>query len=217
MRTRPRDDEIVERPQRLLDRRHRVEAVNLIEVDMVEAEPLQAAGDLIHDVPAREADRIGAGAGAAANLGGHDDVLALDGKVAQGLAEHDFRLSLGIDVGGVDEIDARFERALNERGRALLLDRADIAPEAGAAMKGHRPQAYFRDELAGAAKRAVFHRRIPFWWSCRCADAERSGDRAAHRQRTSRRRPPVGQGTNKLSVKPARPKGVRRRAVRYAA
>ena len=50
-------------------------------------------------------------------------------KIAQRLAEHDLGLPFRIDVGGVDEIDAGFERARDQRGRALLLDRADGAPE----------------------------------------------------------------------------------------
>ena len=78
VRTSPRDTQIVERAQRLLDRRDRIEAVDLIEIDVVEAEPLQAAGDLIHDVAARQADRVRPRPGAAAHLGGDDDVLARD-------------------------------------------------------------------------------------------------------------------------------------------
>ena len=129
VRTRPRRHAIVERAQGLLDRRHRIEAVDLIEIDMIEAEPLQAAGDLIHDVAARKADGVRARPHPAAHLGGDDDVLALDAEVAQGLAELNLGLALGIDVGGVDEIDARFERAGDERGGRGLIERADIAPE----------------------------------------------------------------------------------------
>ena len=81
---------------------------------MVEAEPLQAACDLVHDVAAREADLVGARADAAAHLGGDDDVLALDAEIAQRLADQTFGLAFGVDVGGVDEVDAGVERALDE-------------------------------------------------------------------------------------------------------
>ena len=54
------------------------------------------------------------------------------------------------------------ERALDQRGRALLLDRADRPPEAGAAVERHRPEADFRNELAGAAERTIMHEEMPF-------------------------------------------------------
>jgi len=64
--------------------------VNLVEVDMVEAEALQAAGDLVHDMAARQADGIRARPCAAAHFRGDDDVFALDREIAQSLAEQDF-------------------------------------------------------------------------------------------------------------------------------
>ena len=97
---------------------------------MVEAEALQAGGDLIHDVAARQPDRVRPRPHAAAHLGRDDHVLALHAEIAQRLPELDLRLALRIDVGGVDEIDAGLERAADERGRARLVDRADRAPEA---------------------------------------------------------------------------------------
>ncbi len=135
VRTSPRDTQSSSARKRLLDRRDGIEAVDLIEIDVVELQPLQAAGDLIHDMAARQADGVRAGAGAAAHFGGDDHVLARDLEIAQRLAEQHLGLALGIDVGGVDEIDAGFQRAGDERGRALLFDRADVAPETGAAVK----------------------------------------------------------------------------------
>ena len=64
-----------------------IEAVDLVEIDVFEAQALQAAGDLVHDMAARQADRVRAGADAAAHLGGDDDVLARDVEIAQRLAE----------------------------------------------------------------------------------------------------------------------------------
>jgi len=131
---------------------------------MIEPEPFQAAGDLIHDVAAREADGIRPSPHAAAHLGGDDDVLALDAKIAQGLADLNLGLAFGIDVGGVDEIDARFERAADELRGGGLIERPDGAPESGAAVEGHRPKTNFRDILARTAKRSIAHETsIPFW------------------------------------------------------
>ena len=50
-------------------------------------------------------------------------------------------------------------RAADELGGARLIERADGAPEARAAMKGHRAEADFGNELAGAAERSIAHER----------------------------------------------------------
>src|SRR5271167_1427709 len=46
-------DEIIERPQGLLDRRQRIGLVLLVEIDPVGLEPSQAGLDFAHDVTAR--------------------------------------------------------------------------------------------------------------------------------------------------------------------
>ena len=91
-------------------------------------------------------------AAAASHFGRDDDVFARDFEVFQRLAEHHFRLAFGIDVGGVDEIDARFERPGDQRGRALLVQGPDGAPEARAAAEGHAAQTNFRDELSRSCR-----------------------------------------------------------------
>ena len=131
--------------------------MDLVEIHVVEPEPLQGGGDLIHDVAARQADRVRPRPHPAANLGGDDHVLALDAEIAQRLAELNFGLPFGVDVGRVDEIDARFERAADERRGGLLVERPDGAPEPGAAAEGHGAEADFGDILAGAAERSIAH------------------------------------------------------------
>ena len=49
--------------RKVSERRYGVESVDLIEIHMIEPEPLQAGGNLIHDMAAREAHRIGPTAG----------------------------------------------------------------------------------------------------------------------------------------------------------
>ena len=80
--------------------------MDLVEIDVFEAEALQAGGDLIHDVAARQADRVRPRAHPPEHFGRDDDVLALHAEVTQRLPELDLRLAFRIDVGGVDEIDA---------------------------------------------------------------------------------------------------------------
>ena len=45
-----RADHVIERAQRLFDRRRRVPAMELIEIDMIGPQPLQASVDLVHEV-----------------------------------------------------------------------------------------------------------------------------------------------------------------------
>ena len=139
---------IVERAQRLFKRRDGVEAVDLIEVDMIEAESFQAGRDLVHDVSARQADGVRPRPHPAANLGRDDDVLALDAKIAQSLANLNLGLPFGIDVGRIDEIDSSLKSAADELGGGDLIERPNIAPHSAcaAAVKGHRAKTDFRND-----------------------------------------------------------------------
>src|SRR5690349_10995730 len=102
-----RTDNVVEGAQRLVEGGHRVEAVNLVEIDPVGPEALQAALDGAHDVSAGEALLVRTRADLAAHLRGEHDVFAAR---AEGLAEDLLGLALGVDVSGVEEIDAALER-----------------------------------------------------------------------------------------------------------
>ena len=136
-------DKIVERPHRLFDRRHRIHAVDLVEVDIVGTQPAQAGLDRIHDMPARGAAVIGPVAHLPQNLGRQHHVGARPAGIAHGGAGDLFRKSARIDIGGVDEIDAPIQRP---------------GKEAAAAAEGHGAEAEFRHEQARAAKGVVAHR-----------------------------------------------------------
>ena len=56
----PRPDAIVERPQSLLHGRERIEAMKLVQVDMVELQAPQAFVHRVEDVHAGEAGLVGA-------------------------------------------------------------------------------------------------------------------------------------------------------------
>jgi hypothetical protein len=62
-------DDVAERLQRLLDRRRRVEAVDLVEVDVVGAQSAQAVVDGMQDVLARQAALVGVVAHRVEDLG----------------------------------------------------------------------------------------------------------------------------------------------------
>jgi hypothetical protein len=68
-------DDVVERLHRLLERRVRVEAVDLVEVDVVEAEPLERRVDCRQNVLARESPAVRARRGGMEDLRGDERLL----------------------------------------------------------------------------------------------------------------------------------------------
>ena len=85
--------------------------VDLVEVDVVGAEPAQAGLALADDPPARVAVMFGSVAHRAVHLGREDDVVAAAGER---LADDLLRLAGGVHVGGVDEVDAGVERGVDD-------------------------------------------------------------------------------------------------------
>src|SRR4029077_20148950 len=149
----------VERTHRFLERRRWIEAVDLVQVDVIELQALQARLQSGDDVAARRAAHIRARAGRVEDLGRDDDVLARYLQVAERLAGDLFGAAVGVDVGGVDEVDAGIERAADDALRFLLLKLADLRLYAAvvAAAEGHGAEAELGDEQAGAAEGLVFH------------------------------------------------------------
>ena len=156
-------DEVVERPQRLVDRRHRVGAVQLVEIDMIGLQPLQAAIDRVHDVAARGAALVGALAHGAMDLGGDHDIRPLDAEIPERLAEQSLGGAEGVDVGGIEEVDAGGDRAGDNLIDALLVEAGDEAPLgvlAGVA-EGHGAEAEFGDEHPRISELVVAHGAAP--------------------------------------------------------
>jgi hypothetical protein len=85
--------------------------------------------------------RIHAFTGTEEHFAGDHDVLT---AFAQGPTEDHLRLSVGVPVGGVEEIDARLEAAVHHLfGEVLInfVDGFDVA-----ASEGHRAEREFRDD-----------------------------------------------------------------------
>ncbi len=128
---------------------------------MVEAQPLEACLDAVHDVAARRAAIVGARAHAAMHLGRDHHVRALDAQAPQRLAGELLGAALGIDVGGVDEVDAGLERAADDAVDLLLAQLADRLPHARLPAEGHRAEAQLRDEQPAATELVVTHILTP--------------------------------------------------------
>ena len=105
-------DQLVERAQRLFDRRVRIGEMHLVEVDLVGAQPLQAGLDGLHDRSARE--RAGSALLSQPNLVARTTSLR---RGAERLAEELFRRAVAVDVGGVEQRDAEIERAMHHGAR----------------------------------------------------------------------------------------------------
>ena len=105
-----------ERADGVLDRRVRVDAVLVVQVDVVGAEPPQRALDRGADVgrAAVEAPRAAAGVGDEAELGRQHDLVA---AALHGPAD-ELLVGVGaVDLGGVDEGDAEVERPVDGADR----------------------------------------------------------------------------------------------------
>ena len=111
--------EVVEGAQRLLERRLVVEAVRLVEVDVVGLQPLQRRVAALHDVLARQAAVVLARAGRPVHLG--EDLEALAPGALERLAEDRLGLGLRVHVSGVERRDADVERLVHARGGLLGL------------------------------------------------------------------------------------------------
>jgi hypothetical protein len=144
-------DECVERAHRFFDRRGRIEAVNLVQVDVIELQALEARLDAVHDVVARGTARVGGFRRRAEHLGGNHHLVTRHLQVFKREAGDLLGQALRVDIGGVDEIDARIDRAANETLGIGLLQIADLPPDAFAAAKRHGAETEFRNKQAGAA------------------------------------------------------------------
>ena len=131
--------------------------MDLVEIDVMRAEPLQRGVDRLHDVLARQALGVGARPHLPMHLGRDDDVVAL-GVFLERPAEDLLARALRIDVGGVEEVDPALERLADERPRRLFLEHP-FAPLGRAV--GHAAEADFRHLHAGLAELRGFHGMLP--------------------------------------------------------
>lgn len=132
-------DDVVQGLHRLLDRGGVVPAVDDVEVDVVGSETLQARVDLGHDVLARQATTIGRLAHVPVHLRREDDVVTV-GELLEVLAQDLLRIALRVDIGGVEEVDARVEGGLHDGTALVLTDDPVVDPVTGDA-EAHRAEA----------------------------------------------------------------------------
>jgi hypothetical protein len=143
-------DEIRQRAERLLVVGPVIPAVHLVEVDPVGLQALERRLDRAEDPAPRVARLVGIVAHRAVELRREHDVVAA--AAGKGLADDLLGLPPRVDVGGVDEVDARVERAVDDADRRVVVG---LAPRA----EHHRAEAQRRDLHAGACERSLVHAR----------------------------------------------------------
>ncbi len=142
--------EVGQRAEGLLDVGGRAGAVHLVQVDVVGAETAQRVLDRAED-PATgpAADVRVVGVHRHEELGREDHLVA---SPLQRLADDLLRDAGGVHVGGVDEVDARVQSAVDDPDRVFAVV---VAPGA----EHHRAEAQGADLHAGSSERSVVHRQ----------------------------------------------------------
>ena len=148
---------MLERLERLLERRQPVPLVHLVEVDVAGPQPAQAGLAALDDVMAGEALHVRALAHRHAHLGGDQEVIATS---LEHLADDLLGQAGRVHVGRVDHVDAGVTAHVDLASGPGDVGAADHGERAATA-EGHGAQGQRRDLQAGAAQLTVFHRRIP--------------------------------------------------------
>src|SRR6185437_9635039 len=79
---------VVERIERLLERSERIEPVDLVQIDVIELQALEACIERMEDVVAREPELVDARTGCSEHLGRNDELISRETQIAESLAEH---------------------------------------------------------------------------------------------------------------------------------
>jgi hypothetical protein len=133
--------------------------MDLIQVHVFGAEPSQARIDLAHDGPAGQAGAVRSRAHPAMHLGG-DHHLVARREILQRPPDDLFARAIGIDIGGIEEIDPALERLLDERAALLLVQGPAVIAALGDAV-AHAAETNTRDIQPGPAKLHIIHPSSP--------------------------------------------------------
>ncbi len=141
-------DQQVHRLPDLVPRRVAVDVVHLVEVDVVGLQAPQAVVARLTDVQRRQLRRVRPLAATAVDLRREHGLLPPATALREPPADDLLGLGAAVDVGGVEEVDARLERRVHELVARRLV---------GLGAEVHRAQAQRADAEAGAAEEAVIH------------------------------------------------------------
>ena len=124
---------------------------------MIRAEPGQTGVDLVHQMVPADTRIVGPLAHRAHRLGGDHHVRTLDAQRLDRPAGELLRLALGIDVGGIDEVDPGIQRLLDEGRRSILIKPGYRAEPPRHGPECHCPEAQFRNNQTCRAETVKAH------------------------------------------------------------
>ena len=155
----PRTHQIRHRSDGLLDRHRAIDAVLIVQVDVIDAEASQRgiARGLYVFGPAVLADELAVGSPHVAEFRGQDDSLA---PPLDRLPDQDLVGEGAVDIGRVEEIDAQIQGPVNRR------DGLRVIPAPVEVRHPHAPEAQGRYLRALLAEFALFHDSSEFRGCC---------------------------------------------------
>jgi hypothetical protein len=144
--------DIIERIEGFLKRGVIVEAMELVEIDIIRAKALQAPIDGFHDVFARQAAIIWVAAHRIVELGGQHQLVAR--RIGQNPPDDFLAGAQRIHIGHVKKVDAVIEGLFNDRARCRLIQH----PRRPARRpKSHAAKTKPRDFEASLAQLDIIH------------------------------------------------------------
>ncbi|MNV61764.1 hypothetical protein D3C71_1542880 [compost metagenome] len=146
--------------QGFLDRGLMVEPMDLVKVDIVGAQPLQACVDLRKNCFSGEAGAIWSRLHSAVDLGGDDDVVS-GYVVSDRTAENFLARPVRVDIGGIEEVDPEFDRPADKWPALLFWQRPGVAAAIGLPV-AHASKAEARNLKAGISKARIVHVYLQF-------------------------------------------------------
>jgi hypothetical protein len=149
--------QVIQRREGFLQRRHEIEAVDNVEVDVVGAQTLETVLAALDDVVPAQAHVVDICAHATAHLGGQHHMVAL---ALQCLAENFLRLAVRIDIGRIEKVDAAVDCDIHEALRCRLVESTDDFPVTLGA-KRHRAEAQLRYQQSRFTKLTILHDLSP--------------------------------------------------------
>ncbi len=146
--------QVIQSAQRLLDRRRRIEAVHVVDVDVVGAQAPEAVFDRAQQRLPRRAGIVRPWPHRERALRRDQHLVAAAGQRA---AEHFLRPAAGIHVGGVEAVDPGLQTDIDEPPRLRPLGRAPLLEELPDTPEGCRTETEHRDTQSRAAELPVLH------------------------------------------------------------
>ena len=116
-----RSHDVVQRLHRFFDRRVLIEAVDLVEIDIVGPKSPERCVDGVHDVPARESPIAGIITHREEHLSSYDHFVPF-GEISHSSAEDFLAHSARVHIRRVEKVDPQLECMFDERSAFLLCE-----------------------------------------------------------------------------------------------